>query len=515
MSDSVENGPAFGSSLPPDEVFPSSSPPSVLGRAELARREIEAGDALSNRGQLLEAVDRFNHAVRLAPHEAQYHYKLAVTAWKAEQFGHVERHLREAARLEPQNAAAQEGLALWFFRENQLDRALQHINAALTLRPDSIQFAVTLADILRSSQREQAAWKVLAPLISAGICGSRLARIFALLAPKVGQEQRAIAYIQQALQVPGLVQPGDIPRLHFAAAHLLDQMGSYDDAFEQARLGNELSMREFDRSGYSQSVSARIDYYTRSRLKALPRATHGNRRPVLIVGMPRSGTSLVEQILASHPAVFGGGELSKLVDIALSALNAPWSQGLPFPVCSDHLSLKTVDDLAADYLSTIQSLNARATYVTDKMPKNFLLLGMVELLLPDIHVIHCMRDARDTCLSCYFTDFGTRHDFTFNLGDLASVYRDYRRVMAHWKNVLTLPILDVRYEDLVADQEGQTRRMLNFLALPWDDRCLAFHQNKRMVATASRDQVRRPLYASSVGRWKHYEKHIGELLALE
>lgn len=498
---------------PNAEARPSTAS-AAPASGERARREAELGDGLAGRGQLGEAVERFSLAVQLAPREAQFHYKLGCTAWRAERIDLIEPHLLEAVRLEPKNPAMQEGAALWFLRKGEIERALQHISTALTLRPDSIQFTVTRADILIAAGRHQAAWDLLAPLISAGVCGTRLARIYAKLAPLVGQERQAVAYVEQALKVPGLVEAGDAPRLRFAAAALLDGIGDYDQAFAQARVANESIRRGFDRSAYSNSISLRIDYYTKVRLQSLPRATHENRRPLLIVGMPRSGTSLVEQILATHPAVFGGGELTKLVDIVLAAPKLPWSHGKTFPECSDHMSLQHANELAAEYLSTIQSLNASATYVTDKMPMNYLLLGLVASLLPDIRVIHCVRDARDTCLSCYFTDFGTRHDFSFNLDDLASVYRDYRRVMAHWKQVLDIPVLDVRYEDLVADQGGQTRRMLSFLELPWNEQCLSFHQNQRIVATASRDQVRKPIYASSVGRWKHYEKHIPELMGL-
>jgi len=169
--------------------------------------------------------------------------------------------------------------------------------------------------------------------------------------------------------------------------------------------------------------------------------------------------------------------------------------------------------LAGKYLAKIESISASATFVTDKMPFNFLYLGCAEILLPDCHVIHCMRDPRDTCLSCFFTNFGARNQRGYDMSSLASSYEDYRRLMNHWKSVLTLPMLDVQYEDLVCDQEAQTRRILQFLNLPWDERCLRFHENPRPVLTASRDQVRQPLYASSVGRWRHYQRHLGELFA--
>ena len=221
-------------------------------------------------------------------------------------------------------------------------------------------------------------------------------------------------------------------------------------------------------------------------MTSLPRATHGNQRPVLIVGMPRSGTTLVEQILACHPEIFGAGELSRLSEVVCESSGAEWSNGTAFPDCYDFLSMSRANELAGKYLEKINSLNTTATYVTDKMPDNFLYLGSAQLLLPQCRVIHCVRDPRDTCLSCYMTDFGSQNAYSFDLNHVAGYYRDYARLMEHWKLVLDLPILDVRYEDLIADQTGQTRRMLEFLELPWDDRCLKFHESKRFPATASR-----------------------------
>ena len=176
--------------------------------------------------------------------------------------------------------------------------------------------------------------------------------------------------------------------------------------------------------------------------------------------------------------------------------------------------MSRANELASQYLSFIDSLNSTATYVTDKMPQNFLFLGTAELLFPDSRIIHCTRDPIDTCLSCFMTDFAAKEQIGYDLKQLAATYRDYQRLMEHWKHVLKLPILDVRYEDVVADLNGQTRRMLDFLELPFDERCLKYYENKRVSATASLAQVRKPIYATSIGRWKKYEKHAGPLLPL-
>jgi hypothetical protein len=187
--------------------------------------------------------------------------------------------------------------------------------------------------------------------------------------------------------------------------------------------------------------------------------------------------------------------------------------GIRLPQSLDVIQSSQLDELAGRYLGGLSSLNPAALRICDKLPANFLHLGLISLLFPKARIIHCRRDAMDTCLSCYFSDFASGNLFSFDLKNLGEYYRQYDRLMAHWHSVLDVPILSVQYEQLVGDLEGQTRRMLEFLALPWDERCLRFHQNPRPVSTLSSEQVRQPIYQSSVGRWRHYQKHLEPLWA--
>ena len=437
-----------------------------------------------------------------------------MAAWRAGGLRDAEASFRRAAELEPNQPALHDGMAQWFLAIGKVEPALRHSERAVELDPGHPAYAVTRANVLASDGQHDAAWAVLSPLVARGQRTGRLAWVYAQIAPKLRQEREALKVIDQTLTVPSLPRPLR-SSLHFAAAALLDRLGEYDAAFEQARQANTLGARPFDPAAHSKWVAHQIEYFTPERLARLPRAAVDTRRPVFIVGMPRSGTSLVEQILASHGDVFGAGELRLLGDVVRGLAPADAPPPSAYPACLDTLPADAFDRLARQYLDGIDGLNAPARHVTDKMPLNFLTLGFVQLILPDCRIIHCVRDPRDTCLSCYFTDFGWGNEFSFDLSHLASYYRDYLRLMDHWRRVLRVPILEVRYEDVVADQEGQTRRMLEFLDLPWDDRCLQFHQTRRYVATASREQVRRPVYSSSVGRWKNYAKHLGELLTLE
>ena len=184
-----------------------------------------------------------------------------------------------------------------------------------------------------------------------------------------------------------------------------------------------------------------------------------------------------------------------------------------FPACLQDVTQAQLDDWAGGFLAELDGYAPDALRVTDKMPYNYLHLGLIELLFPQACIIHCTRDPMDTCVSCYFQYFLGRHDHTCDLAAVGGYYRQYQRLMAHWRETISLPMMEVSYEAMVEDQQGMTEKLLTFCGLEWDDNCLQFHKSGRAVSTASYDQVRQPIYRSSVQRWKHYEKHLGPLKA--
>jgi tetratricopeptide (TPR) repeat protein len=289
-----------------------------------------------------------------------------------------------------------------------------------------------------------------------------------------------------------------------------DQVGDYAQAFKSFRRANELikaASLPYDKEAQANFCDNLIRAYTREALAGPHPGASDSSLPVLVVGMPRSGSSLVEQILASHPMVSGAGELSFWPDTLsqhlVGVLHGPPDEA-------------TRRRLAAEYLRELRAYDDKnAARIVDKALFNIDSLGVIHSVFPNARIIHVQRDPIDTCLSCYFQDFPPALNFTFDLADLAHYYRLRARMMKHWRSVLPPgTLLDVPYEELIADQEGWTRRMLEFLELPWDERCLSFHSTERSVLTASYWQVRQKVYNSSVGRWRHYKKFVGPLLDL-
>jgi tetratricopeptide (TPR) repeat protein len=234
--------------------------------------------------------------------------------------------------------------------------------------------------------------------------------------------------------------------------------------------------------------------------------------PIFVLGMLRSGKTLVEQILASRPKVHGAGELQTLNDVVLT-VRSPDGNMLPYPEFVPSLDPAAFKAIGTHHIELLREIAPEAERVTDKMPSNYNFVRLIHLALPNARVIHTMRDPLATCISCFSKLFEGKQNHTYDLGELGRYYRRYERLMAHWRRVLPKGrMLDVRYEDVVADLEGQARRIIAHCGLPWDDRCLSFHETDRPVFTASATQVRQPIYKSAVGRWKVYEEFLGPLL---
>jgi len=388
------------------------------------------------------------------------------------------------------------------------DEGLGHLAKALQVSPGNLMVEADRLMMLYRKGDTEAAYDLLQELLQKGLASIPLLGVYSEICRKLGSCGDVIR-VGRALLEEKQIGRVDRGYIYFAMAEAYKSMQEYDEAFLHFKQGNDSMPHRFDHQAFTGEIDRLISAYSADAIAMLPCAANNSERPVFIVGMPRSGTSLTEQILSMHPRVFGGGERNDINDIA-GKLSA--RLGREYTDCIQLIPQPLLNEMANGYLRKLDELSATADRVIDKMPHNFLRLGLIAQLFPGARIIHCTRDPRDTCLSIYFQRFNRTHSYACELGDLAYYYLEYQRLMKHWERVLDIGILEVNYETLVGDLEGGVRRMLDFLGLEWDERCLRFHESDRAVATASYDQVRQPLYTKSIARWKRYERHLGPLL---
>jgi len=298
-----------------------------------------------------------------------------------------------------------------------------------------------------------------------------------------------------------------VQSLHYAAGKVLNDLKRYAEAFHHFNKAKQAAGYKFDIDQYRRFVDLTIQTFTPDLFAA--RSSYGNpsEAPVFVVGMPRSGTTLVEQICGSHPDVHGAGELSKLRRVANAIGLQPTASDFNKPITTVTEGLSKA--LAEEHLSYLRERAPTARRIIDKMPHNFELIGLLTLLFPKARIVHCRRDAIDNCVSCFVLPFSSAHSYNSDLRTLGVYYREYDRLMRHWNEVFPGRMFENRYEALVEDQEAQSRRLIDYLDLPWDDACLRFFDREGAVTTPSRWQVRQPIYKSSVKRWKNFEGENG------
>ncbi len=486
---------------------------------DLPRRQVDAeteqsltmaGDNCTARYEYDRARVHYAEALRISPENDRVLCAMAACDFALGDRDSAISHLEAAVQANPLSAVAHESLGQMYLSDGIIERALQSSARSVELAPDQMGHLASRAWVLEAAGQLDEAWEVVQRVVNEGRYLNHVVRLYARLARRRGLHQRALELVFKVMSSGGK-PPTEQSSLHLAVAELLEDAGRYDEAFSHAVRGNALRMQQYDPDAHERMVDRVIAYFTRDRMRFLVRATTRSDRPVFVVGMPRSGTSLIEQILASHPEVHGAGELDWMCRIYAGALGMLSATEDDYPSCLDRLTVDQADGLAQTYLPPMDGLSPSAMRITDKFPLNFLHLGLIAVLLPEARIIHCRRDAMDTCVSCFMTHFSFGNDYKYNLTHLGRFYRDYQRLMAHWKSVLDLRILEVDYESVVENIERESRRMVEFLNLPWNDKCLRFHETKRTVATASVQQVRRPIYHSSVHRCRRYERYLGPL----
>ena len=328
---------------------------------------------------------------------------------------------------------------------------------------------------------------------------------------KAKPDDPLIESLEKLLRDPTL-RDDERATLHHAYGKICNDIGRFDDAFAHYTRGKQLKKLKFHMELHHATYAASMKIFTRAFFAERTDFGVQDKRPVFIVGMPRSGTTLTEQILASHPAIAGLGELPYLRKIA-SGLSFGSADPLDFTRKVAGLSAADVVGLANAYCDACARTSKQAMRMVDKSPHNYELLGLIGLMFPHAKIIHCRRSALDNCVAVYMQNFNESHSYNGDLATLGAYYREYQGLMSHWQSVFPLKILDVDYENTVTDLEAEARKLIRHLDVDWDDSCLRYYEQDRQVTTPSRWQVRQPIYDSSVGRWKNYEKFLEPLKA--
>ncbi|MBA4010677.1 MAG: hypothetical protein C0481_02310 [Phenylobacterium sp.] len=500
-----------------------------------AEAESNMAFLLNELGQYDAAAEAARRAIELNPRLPEAYINLAGCELRRHRPGEALRRLDALLSFAPDHAGALAAQARILWRTDRLERALDAARRAVTAGPNSADTHNALGEILQAASRQDEA--LAAFETAARLPGGRADALVnrANLLMQLGRLTEALsgfdvvlaerpdfarAWINRAelkrfeaadpditqmeMLVGGPASFDDRTGLHFALGKAYLDANQPGAAFEHLAAGNHMkrSTFTFDVEAAGEHMRDIARTFTRERLDALAETGQASEMPIFVVGMPRTGGALIEQILASHPAVHGAGELSAL-EALVGGLDG-------YPSCIETLGPDRFAELGAAYLARVRPLASGRRHVVDKMPSNYLHAGLIRAILPRARIIHCRRGSMDTCLSIYSKLFTGEQKFAYDLAELGRYYRHYQALTDHWRAVLPAErFIEVDYEAVVEDPEGQTRRLLAALGLPWDDR---FYDTRRLAQTSSFAQVRQPIYKTSAGRWKAYASHLQPLL---
>jgi tetratricopeptide (TPR) repeat protein len=471
------------------------------------------GNTLSTLDRADDAIAAYQRAIAAEPDYAEAHANLGSLYARNRRFDAATASFRRALAINPDDAEAHNGLGFVLTWSRRPDEALAHYERALVVKPAYAEAHANLGNAFKMLGRLDEARQALERAIE--LAPHNVAFYASLSeAKRFTKGDPHLAAMQGLARQLASLTSEDRIQIHFALGKAFADLQMPEQGFRHLLEGNRLK-----RQGIAYDEAAAVGAFDRIRAAFTPELMqtkrglgHPSLLPVFIFGMPRSGTTLVEQILASHPQVFGAGELTDFAD-AVAHLGRAGGSAAGFPEAVRPISGPQLAQLGADYLRRIGRLAPTAERVTNKMPANFQFAGLIHLALPNARIIHTRRHPVDTCVSCFSTLFGGDLPYAYDLGELGRYYRGYEALMEHWRAILPDgAMLEVQYEDLVADFANQARRIVAHCGLEWSDACLAFHETPRPVLTASMVQVRQPIYQSAVGRWRSYTNMLGPLL---
>jgi tetratricopeptide (TPR) repeat protein len=507
--------------------------------------------ALHRSGRTEQAIAHFERAITIQPGYADAHFVLANILQSLDRLTEAMMHYGKVLAVQPRNYAAHNNLATVLQKLGRFDDAIKLYQHALTINPDYADAYYNLGTAFLALDRNEDAIEECERALrldpskalahnNIGVALQALGRIedagqayerALQLAPREAAVHLNLAYLRRfkageprlmalenLAEESAMLDAGSQVSLHFALGKAFSDLGQHERSFRHLREGNALKRAQlkYDEKEMLSLLERIRAAFTPELMEQKSGGGCHSDVPVFVVGMPRSGTTLVEQILASHSKVHGAGEIESFYQamVKYRCRNGINRIAAEFPDFVSAMSPDALRDLGSDYIELTKSAApATAERVVNKLPLNFKYVGLIHLALPDARIIHVRRDPVDTCFSCFSLLFTGEQSFAYDLRELGRYYRSYAALMAHWRSVLPPGVMiEVQYEDLVADLEGQARTIIDHCGIPWEDACLAFHKTDRPVKTASSVQVREPVYRTSIGRWRPYETFLQPLI---
>jgi len=463
----------------PEKALAAYQKAMALGNSEATVRLVKLSEKLAD--QLLasheatRAVDNYVLAVKFAPGNRFLQYKHAFAVTRTGDFELAEKLIKKILDIEPGHVPTRSLLVAVYEKTGEIEKGWLQISELVKAYPDNAHINI----------------------------------VFGKYALQNKKQEKAISTLECCVQ-KNSIKLDDQLSIHMLLGKLYDSVSDYSAAFANFSKANNLAYNDYDISTFEQQISAYIEYFSKDEYTELSFSENHSTMPIFILGMPRSGTSLVEQIISSHRDVHGGGELQFVPETA-SAMEAA-ANDLLYPKLLENLSTEDMTSYADNILSKMRLLDSSALKITDKLPHNFLFIGLIHKLFPRAKIINCLRDPVDNCLSCYFQHFGGHHPYAYDLSHLGEYYLQYKRLMFHWQNTLNIPILNVQYETLIQNTRAEVKTILDHLGLDWEDSCMEFYNQKRSINTSSYTQVTQQIYTGSMKRWLNYESHISQLI---
>jgi tetratricopeptide (TPR) repeat protein len=473
------------------------------------------GDVERRRGRLLHARSHYCRAIALEPDNAEFWNGLGIAEMRRDQAALAAAAYQRATELAPDRPEFFNSLGVALQVQGDVEAAVPAFERAIELRPDHTDSLLNRGTALGQLGRFEEACDQYEDVLK--LKPNYLQALYQLALYGKSRDQAALRDRFETAMKNSSGSLDEQVMHNFGLGEVLQRLGDNEGSFAAYKRGNDAKKKQLAENGKGFSPASHTAYITRTMttysapfLQERKGWGVADQRPVFVCGMPRSGTTLVEQIIASHPKAFGAGELKDVSRVSVG-LSDKWRGRLNYPECATRVTQGEAVQMGKSYLDAITKLAPDAERVVDKMPANFINLGLIQMMLPGARVIHTRRHPMDSCLSCYFQNFRESQFFSYDLGHLAAYYREYERLMAYWLKTLSIPVLEVQYEELVDNQEEMTREIISFLDLDWDDACLNFHKTERLVQTASAWQVRQPINRKAVQRWRKFEPWLGEL----